>query len=1127
MKIITGRAKTGKSTYIFDEIGREIDKGTKDNLILIVPDLMTYQTEFDIIERLNAEGIINVDILSFKRLADKILEDVGGYKVNEITDIGRIMLLKQLFEENSLELKVFKKASSQEGFLREFNRLLQELKQNLVDPNSLKDVSNKTENYFIQSKFHDIYLIYSKYNEKLKDNFLDAEDRFLLSISKIKDSSLIKNSKVWIDGFESLNQQRINFIKNLVDYSKSVTLSLNIDSKYISDLEAFDDWEYFKTIYDTFKDIKDLMGEDLEILPLNDSFNPSNEIRAIESNLFSFKPEVYSEKTTNINIYSSMNPYTETEKLAAKMIALIRDHNYRWKDIKVALGDMDKYSSNIKKIFDKYQIPYFLDTKRDIMDNPLSKYLISLLDIFIWNFKYENVFEYLKSNFSSLDKTQVSRLENYALKYGIEGSKWFKNFNDNPEMDEIRQAFVLNFEGKMEEFKALSSISDITKFILDYLEEDKVYEKIQEMIRSFINQNKYQESSEFSQVWNYVMEIFEQILLVEQNSYITPLEYRKILESGLKEVKVSIIPPTIDKVEIGDMSRVAVSNSKALFILGANEGNFDSNNEKGILQSEEREILLQNNIKILSGSNFSYFKDKHMQYKVFSSSREKLYISYALGTLDGSSLQPSLYIDTLKKIFTSLEEKSDITDANDLEYITNRSGTYDKLVENIRKYVDGDKIDPIWKDLFVWYKENDSQRFEIIEESLNYTNQVEDINPEILKKIFSAEINMSVSKLETYAQCPFKYFVENILKPKPRESQKVEFYDLGNINHEVLEDFINKLFESSERINVMTEDEVESKIKDSIEKVLFEQSKKVTALDANNRNKYLKEKIQRVLNRTANTIVKQLQNSEFRPRFTELQIGVIDKNDKQVKNGNFIDPIEIRINDQIVKLRGKIDRVDAFEDDNGHIYISIIDYKSSANDIDLGDASEGIQMQLLVYLNAILQNGEKLFGKKPKVGGIFYYHIDDPIINKNIDNPEEEIFKELKLKGLVLKDKEIVSMLDNSLEASSSIIPVGIKKDGEFTANSNVLSEDEFQKLLLFVHGKCSEITLDILNGNFDINPYKKYNGQNPCSYCEYMSICQFDKTIGNDYRYLRKLNKNDVIASIMSSGGEENGVDK
>lgn len=1122
MKIITGRAKTGKSTYIYDGIKSQLDKQTSDNLILIVPDLMTYQTEYNIIKHLSIDGIMKVEVLSFKRLASKILEEIGGADAEDLSVYGKVMLLKQIFEEHSKDLKLFKKSSSHEGFLKEFNLLIQELKQNQVDLDALVEVSNQADNYLIKSKLEDIKLIYSQYIERTMDKYFDEEDKYELVISMIKDSNYIKKSRIWIDGFESFNYQRIKMIKNLAENSKSVTLSLNIDSSYLSDLESFDDWEAFKTIYDSYELLREEIA-DLEIVSLNKSKIPSPEIALIEKNLFSLKPQIFKDKTDNIKVYSSINPYTETEKTAIKIVSLVRDQGYRWKDIKVAVGNMDNYEKNIKKLFNKYEIPYFLDTKRDIMNNHVTNYILSLLDIFIWNFKYDHVFEFLKTGLSSLDDYKVQSLENYALEHGIEGGKWFEEMKSS-DIEEIRKIFASDFEGARREFRSLSTSGQITNFIFKFLRKDKVKKKLEEDIERFKEDEDFERSSELSQVWNKIMEVFEQIVLVSGDMDISPLDYRRILESGFKEVEISVIPPTIDTVEVGDISRIGINSSKALFIMGANEGNFESTSDKGLLLDDDRKGLLDKGIKLVKGENFAFFKDRHMLYKAFTSPVEKLFLSYALGTVDGKSLQASLYISTIKEIFPLIEEETDITGNDQMDFISNHSGSYDFLVENIRRYLDGIAIDDVWKAVYSWYRNHDSgESFSQITEAFNFQNISQRVNSHIIRSIYGKEMKTSVSRLETYAECNFKYFADSVLKVKPRKNQKIEAYDIGNIYHDSLENFINKLIDM-EDLASLSDESIDQMINDIIDDTLEEYAKKVSALDANKRNEYSKTKIRRVLNRAGLTLVKQLQNSEFKPKYTELHIGLIDE--EKEKGKLHLDHVEIKIDQTTVRLRGKIDRVDSYEDEDGNLYVVIIDYKSSDKAIDFVEVSEGLQIQLFVYLNAIIEKGESLFNKKPKVAGVFYYTVDDPIIKDKYDNLEEEIFKSLKLSGYLLDDIDLAKKMDINIDngITSQILPTAITQKGLFSGTyKNQLSEDEFEKILAFVKDKCREMSTGILNGEFAINPYRRIGGKTPCTYCDYKGICKFDKELANDYRRISLIGrdaKDKAKTIIVEKGG-------
>jgi len=481
-----------------------------------------------------------------------------------------------------------------------------------------------------------------------------------------------------------------------------------------------------------------------------------------------------------------------------------------------------------------------------------------------------------------------------------------------------------------------------------------------------------------------------------------------------------------------------------------------------------------------------------------------------------------MYIDRMKLLFPFVKEESDLIINSEDEKISNNKGTVDYLINNIRNYIEGNNIEPIWMDVYTWYEANDGNILNIINKGLSYENKAEKIKDENLKKIYQEPITISVSKIENFASCPFKYFMESVIKPQPRIVHKVEFYDLGNIYHQAVEEFTKILYD----LDIMDLDNEKTKnlSLSTTEKVLIKNEPDYTALEANERNKYMKEKIKRLVSRACLTIVNQLKVGNFRPGYTELIIG---NDDCEFK----IDALEIKIDDEVsLYFQGRIDRVDILK--NGDkTYINIIDYKSSFKDVDLSDALQGLQLQLLVYMSAIIKNGEKLFCSKPEIGGVYYFVIDDPMIDADEvaeNNVEAEIFNKLSLKGYIVEDEEIILNMDKYIESNkkSDIIPVCFNKDGSTSKSSKTLTDKEFKWLLDKVDNVAKETAEKVLKGNIDIMPYRKVNGgKTPCIYCDFTSVCHFDPSIdGNNYRRINKLKKEDILNELMQEGG---GVDE
>ncbi|WP_422485410.1 PD-(D/E)XK nuclease family protein [Gudongella sp. DL1XJH-153] len=1131
MKIIAGRAKSGKSTYIYDEIKKEMDSNPDGSCILIVPEVMTFRAESDIIEKFNDTGIMNIRILSFTRLVNTILEETGGSVLPDITLFGKLMLLKRVFDKNSDQLMLYKKVAGHQGLLVEFEKLIRELKESRITPEDLERVIQNTERSLTKKKLIDIKLLFREYNSLTKDNFQDEEDKLESAIEKVENSNLIRSSKIWIDGFESFDNQKLELIRALKEHARSVELTLNIDASYLDEDLAYEDFDVFKIISDTYHEMDRIFKDEIRVQPLQNGKSMKPEIEAIERNLFSLEPEKYGEETENIRIASAMNPYTEVEKVANVICSLVRDEDYRWKDIKIATSNLDSYSLDIKKVFGRYDIPYYMDERKDILSNAIVKSILFLMDMLTDNFSTETVFNYLKSGFSPLsgmdennqpvpiELNHINEMENMALKYGMQGDKWF--IDGNPQLSQVEEDFrkilAAEFEPGRQEFGRLQTVGEYSKFILDFLDHQDMHKKVANEVSAYEQDKMFEEASEMSQAWNSVMEVLEQMILIAEKEEVSVTEYRKILEAGLSEIRIRTIPPIIDSIEIGDVNNISVKESKVLFIMGMNEGVIGSTHEKGLLSDDDREEIIKTGVRISSGSVFQSYRDGHILYKLFTVPKDRLMVTYPLAGGSGDSLQPSLYISTLETIFPSLKEESDLWRRDKFEDVTLESITSGALIKNLRMFLKGGEIDPVWLAVYKWYEENNNEKAEEIIERLTYTKEIPKLDPETIKSRFDDKLSMTVSKLETYSECPFKYFVENILSPRERTIQKVEFYDIGNEYHDVLEEYIKRLIQETRDIMDMDMEDAEKLMKESIDEVRSRDSERKYTFASSSRNDYIQRKLERVLYRNARIIMTQIQRGKFRPRAVELRIGKFGRDNSDYEH---IDPVTITVDGTPVELRGKIDRVDMYEDDKGDIYVTVIDYKSSSKALDLCFAYEGLQMQLLVYVNALVEKGDALLGRKPKIAGIYYHHVDDPIIDKDVKDLDQQILRKLKLKGYTLADGDMIRCIDERANGyGSDIIQAGIKQDGSVSSRSKTLTEDQFDDFLAYIDKKVHEISSNIINGDFEISPYSFENKQKACTYCDYGSICLYDESDGDKPRYIGRIDDETLIRRISDKG--------
>lgn len=1101
-ELVVGRAKSGKSTYMRNISIDKMKAG--ENIAYIVPEHMTYATEMELIKQSGKCGFLQLNISSFKKLQEEILSEVGGSRNESINDYGKIMLLKQICDANKNELKFYGNSIKKEGFLKEVNAFIKDIKKSRQEINLFDEAILHIDNSRLVEKIEDIVFIYNKIDEKFKDKYSDSEDKTNTFIENIKNSDIIKNTHFVFDGFESLIGQRLSIIKELIKYSKSVTFSLCLDREIIDESQYHRDFDIFEITYNTYKEFEKICEElnmKISITNMNGNYINKDEFKFLENQFHDSNSYVYERKCENLYILPADNIYEEIKNISINILELVRKEDYRYKDIAVVTGSVENYAMTVKNVFNQFNIPVFIDEKKKIVTNPLIKYILLMLEMLIYNFKQQTVLDFMKTGYYDIKYNELDRLENFVLEYGIEGYRWFKPFEtkhkDNDFCENIRIKFAKDFDNIRNRFNKLDNAKDITLFIYEILEKHKLVDIINSKIDQFRASGHIELAYLNSQVWNNAMDICEQIIMTSDDSKISTSEYKNILESGFKEIKLSIIPPSIDKITFGDLDRATLIKYKAVFIVGANESVLiPSSNDAGLLMDRELNSLREYGIKLVNSSDYNDSKHKHMLYRVMCSPIEKLIFSYSYVNIDEKMIEKSQYIDRLLNKFTKLEEKIHY---NEIDKISNESGTFEYLIENINNYINNKPMEDIWKTVYHWYLENNEDRIKLIKSGVDYKNNEDILDEELSKKLYSERLDISVSKLEKFAKCNFQYFIEFGLKAMKRKELKVEFYNIGNVFHNSVQLFVDSIIDETISIKNASEEEIIHGMLSCVDKILEIDSEDKRVLEYNNRNAFVKTKIKRLLSRVALIIAKQLNNSDFKPYKTEFDV------QKSIKT---------EIAEQI-SFKGRIDRIDCYEQDD-KIYFNIIDYKSSGKKLDINDAIDGLQLQLLAYMSVLINDMDINPNMSKEIGGVFYFNIDDPFIETDSNNKDEikdQIFSEFKLNGYAVEDTNIVEKIDNSLhdKQSSDIIPVRLKKDGNFYATSNVLAADKYSELLNIVENNIKNLSEDIIKGEISINPCKQ-DDVTPCTYCEYRSICQFDPLIeGNSYRTLNKRSKEEI----------------
>ncbi len=1122
LKLIYGRSGSGKSEFCFRDIAKNINK---EKIYLIVPNQMALMAEKKLMEITNNVSLINTEVITFNRMAFRVRHEIGGAKKTNLSKSGKAMLLYDILRKQKDSLNFLGKSAENVDII---GNSITEFKKHRIDINKLKEECNNTDDMYLKLKLNDMIKMYEEFESSIQNRFLDENDVLDILNTQIVESNQFKNSIIYIDEFVGFTTQEYQIIAKLLQIAKQVNITICTDN-LIQDEEVDKDIFYASKntgikLINIAKEYGIEIEDDVKLTQLYRFKN--DELKHLEGNFYNIPYKKYEEEPKNIKMFLANNQYSEIEHIASQIVKLVRNEKYRYKDISVITKNLNIYSSLIKVIFSNYNIPVFIDEKRELSENIIVKFLISVLEICNKNWSYEAVFNYLKTGFVNIDREEIFKLENYCIRWGIKGNKWYRedwNYLGKDEytqeelerLNELRRIIVKPIRNLQEKAKKDSTFLNLTKILYEFLQEMKLEETIRLKINKLEEKGFIELANEYETSFKVLIDLFDEIVLVfgEENTNFD--KYINTLKIGLKNTGLGKIPATQDEVIVGDVSRSRSHKVKAVFIIGINDGEFPSiYKDEGFFNDKDREYLKGQGFELANGSIENLYEENFNIYKAFTVAEEKLFLSYASSDNEGRTLRPSILITKVKKIYPKLQETSDII-IQEKEIIT-KNNTFDNLIEKLNDYQEGKEIEDIWFDILYYYENDALWRGRLLKslEGINYTNIPEKIRPEFVKKLYGETLHTTISRLERYRSCPFSFYLEYGLKLKEKKSLKLDPIDTGSFMHEVIDTFFEEIANNKISIQEIEKADIEKIVKKIVEEKLNLTSNYI--FKSIPKFIMLTNRLCRLVTLSIIYIVQGLKNTDFE----------VVGNEIEFKNGKEYRTIEIITKDgRKVEITGKIDRIDLAKDETGK-YIRIIDYKSSAKDINLNEVLAGLQLQLITYLDAVCQEKDLI------PAGILYFGLVEPKIDKGKrgkDITEEELEQKIRehfrMNGLVLAEMKAVNMMDNKLKdgEKSDIIPVKIKKDGTMDKTSKVVSRKEFEILQKYVKKTLGEISKEILDGNIDIKPY--YNvktKKKPCEYCKYNSICNFKKGFyGNDYNYIDNMEKEFILECMKGDINE------
>lgn len=1153
LNIYYGGENIEKEKFIFEHI--------KGRSLLLVPDQFSLQAERDAFFYLDKTGLMDLAVVDFSALGHKILKEAGGPVPPLIDKYGRHMLLTRILEESDDALKIYKGVRGKNSFVERVNMLISEMKRSEVSVDMLREVSESLEDSsFLKYKLEDIVTLFALYEEAIAGKYLDSEDYITFYGDKLLGSSLVAGSDVWVYGFDTFTPKNMLVLERILKTARSLNIVMTWEdaAKTPPERSAKDDagdpsqsgdaaWpgDAGFLAADDREDLFSLTGFVIcNLVEMAEDLNEEVTCQAITGSVrdslwsktlreISVSPEApLQEKDPRITAVCTSNIYAEADRAAAYILQLVREHGYRFGDIVVVCNDTGLRSGVIRRTFVRWGIPVFIDQKRKVIQHPVVGFLLSLLEIIGSGYRDSAVMQLIKSGFLGLAEEEQDALENYVQQFKIRGTLWKKPFSrmgdnytaeDLNRFNELREQVVSVIETARDRIGKYNTAGEKIRGLYGFLADDFMMEdRIEAMAKAQQEAGFLDGAAETGQSWNVICRIFDQIVETVGEERLSGRALRQIVEAGLAEMEIGIVPVNPDSVLVGTMQRTRVGRVKALLVLGANEGLLPlQKTDEGLLSEREKAVLEEMDLEFSRTEDMVKQEERLAIYRTLSQPEERLYVSCSRIDETGGELRPSAVFRELENFLQSRAESDDSVVLGDLEdgevteIAVSPKGAISYLTDAFREYLEDGKLDEDWLYAGLWFGSHEPEEMERIRRGMEFDNEQNALGGQLADALYRGDrraIEASASRLEKYSGCPFAHFISYGLRPEDLRVFEMGPREIGDIYHECIMKLSQRLtagedsFQGLDAVPIAITDPdsrwmkiTQEECREEIRRILQEETGtyREGLLSSGRNESYRTERIVDICSRVAWAMIGQVRRGRIREMYFE----------QPFARGAQLPPIRVTAGEHEVLIKGKIDRMDVLDlpehEDGLETAVRIVDYKTGGDSVDVEHFRSGYKLQLMLYLKAATQKQEV------KPAGVFLFKIRE--IDADADArtvvpgevaAEERMEDAYKLEGIVLDDMDLIDAMDTEIGGASKVLPIKyVKKNGTYSGSSGgyLFSREEFEELSAQVDRQVDRICREICDGKIDIRPKKEKkkdmegNYKTSCKYCSYKSICMFD----------------------------------
>ena len=1090
LQILTGSAGVGKTTRLYQGILRSAQAEPNRRHVVLVPEQFSMETQRRLVEMHPGHAILNIDVLSFERLAWRVLAEQGMSGCRVLDEAGKGMLLRRAAGQHGKELTVFRRNLSRAGFIHRMKSMMSELMQYGVQPSDLERLADETEAHsLLSAKLRDLEIFYEAFLGNLEEGTIPAEELPSLLLRELPRSGYLRDASVALDGFAGFTPVQYRILGEIFRQAKETAVTLTLPEGEDLSVSA-PEHALFARTRETARSLLVIAEEigvpaEIRVCPPDPAIpaKPAD-LGHLERHFLRYGPDSrYPGKPERIRLLAARNPAEEVRGAVHEILRLVREEGLRYREIAVVTGDLEGYRPLLAKEFAEAGIPFFMDRKKGVMDNPLVTFLRSAMEAVEKGFTYETVFRYLKSGLANLAREQTDLLENYVLAAGIKGvGKWQQPWDRTVPGREDLNLEELNALREMASAPLLRlreaalakprRLKNATAGLRALMEEADTAGQLAAMSETWEAEGEYAKADEYARITEAVLDLLDEADRLLGEETLSLAELGDILDAGLSELQLGMIPPCLDQLTIGDIERSRLSGLRVLIFLGLNEGIVPKpETAGGILSDEEREILRDHRVELAPTNRENGYRECFSLYELLTKPTRELVLSFSRMSGDGKSLAPSYYLTQLHRIFPELAEE----ELPAIPAIDSLSAAGEAMAASAGRLREEEPED-WWKELYCRMAEepSESERLNRILDACFFRYEGSPLSRAAAKQLYGDTIYGSVTRLEQYAACAYAQFLSYGLGLTERAEYEFDQRDRGNFFHRALEMIFREMREQGISPKEITEEQrrtlVDSGIRAAAENVGS------TILTDTAHNAYYLERWRKMTDRTVWAICDQLAQSDFLPEAFELHF-----------DGSRSAALNLALgDDRRMILHGVVDRMDLCEDGD-RIYVKIVDYKTGGTTFDLNRVYQGLQLQLVVYLDAVMEQEERRHPDREVIpAGIYYYHIADPNIEGTAplapERLEAEMRKKLQLTGVTNSGNHVSDHMEKT--AGVSVTP------------------EQFALLRRHVRRRSAEFGRGILDGEIGVVPYKNKKGC-ACDYCAFASVCGFDAKLPG-YRYRR-----------------------